>query len=189
MLTDKEFFDVERKAGITPENKGYLNLHYGLADWIIKTCKPEHYFEIGIGMGTCLERVLREGNLGYGYDPNQYHTEFFKTRNPILSERALDSLKDAKKHLKESDTVCAIECMEHMTDEVIHDYLKSMSSCKYFVFSSTSKRNADPKKDEDWGHINVKEQNEWVELFAQYGFKLNGQRPPITSWAKLFTRA
>jgi len=39
-----------------------------------------------------------------------------------------------------------------------------------------------------WGHINLKQPDEWARFFAEYGFKLQTTKPPVTEWAQLYAR-
>ncbi len=75
-----------------------------------------------------------------------------------------------------------IEVAEHMTDKELDKLFKSISP-KYILFSSTSERTA---WDLAWGHINVKEQSEWVKLFGSKGYKLVKETNVPTEWSKLF---
>jgi 2-polyprenyl-3-methyl-5-hydroxy-6-metoxy-1,4-benzoquinol methylase len=75
-----------------------------------------------------------------------------------------------------------IEVAEHMTDKELDKLFKSISP-KYILFSSTSERTV---WDMAWGHINVKEQNEWVTFFENKGYSLVKETNVPTQWSKLF---
>ena len=53
----------------------------------------------------------------------------------------------------------------------------------YVLFSSTSEKT---DYDEQWGHINVKQQAEWIVMFKRMGYELDRHLFAPTSWSKLF---
>jgi hypothetical protein len=67
------------------------------------------------------------------------------------------------------DTVIAIEVFEHIENNMIHTYLKNLRS-DFFVFSSTPKKS---KTDIIDGHINIKTEFNWINIFGLYGYALN----------------
>ena len=71
MVTDKEFFDIEVEAGITPENPDYYNLMDSVATLILEY--SNNVIEIGAGMGTLGECLQKKGVNYYGIEPNKYH--------------------------------------------------------------------------------------------------------------------
>jgi len=54
------------------------------------------------------------------------------------------------------------------------------------VFSSTPFKDPNYGWDMQWGHINIKQPNEWHSFFLKYGFELTNVVPLITSWASLY---
>jgi 2-polyprenyl-3-methyl-5-hydroxy-6-metoxy-1,4-benzoquinol methylase len=182
-FTDKEFFDYEVDHGWTPENPDYLSLHASTASLIAKY-KPRRVLEIGSGMGTLLECLAKKNIYAAGIDTNPLHRDFFVRRNPSLADRY--SLLDHKFDLGSFDFVASIEVFEHMTDALIHDYMKQLKSL-YFLFSSTPNKST-PEHDENWGHINIKQEAEWVKLFSSYGYKLKKKLTTPAEWALLFKR-
>jgi hypothetical protein len=70
-----------------------------------------------------------------------------------------------------------------MTDKEIKALFKKIKP-KYILFSSTSE--SKPEWDELWGHINIKSQNEWVDLFFDFGYKLIKDLQLPTPYTKLF---
>ncbi len=75
-----------------------------------------------------------------------------------------------------------IETAEHMTDDEIKEIFQHISPI-WILFSSTSTK-ADI--DEKWGHINVKEQNEWDDMFFKLGYRIHKQVPLPTQWSKIY---
>jgi SAM-dependent methyltransferase len=180
-FTDKEFFDWETQHGLTPDNPDYLRLHTFTAN-LIEPYKPRRVLEIGSGMGTLLECLAQKGIYAAGIDPNRFHRDFFVKRNPRLADRY--GLLDHKFKLKRFDFVVSIEVFEHLTDELIHEYMKRLKP-RYFLFSSTPHQTT-PEFDEQWGHINLKQESEWIDLFSKYGYQLEKKLTLPTEWALLF---
>jgi SAM-dependent methyltransferase len=182
-FTDREFFDYEVQHGRTPENPDYLALHAATAGLIAKY-KPRRVLEIGPGAGTVLECLAQKGIYAAGIDSNPFHRDYFIKRNAGLADRY--SLLDHKFDLKSFDFVVSIEVFEHLTDTVIHEYMKQLDS-RYFLFSSTPHKST-PEFDEQWGHINLKPEPEWIRLFSEYGYELKKKPALPTEWALLFKR-
>ena len=182
-FTDKQFFDWEIQNGLTPDNPDYLRLHAFTAD-LIAQYKPRRVLEIGSGMGTLLECLTQKGFYAAGIDVNRFHRDFFLKRNPSLADRY--GLLDHKFKLKSFDFVVSIEVFEHLTDALIHEYMKQLKP-RYFLFSSTPNKTT-PEFDEQWGHINLKQESEWIDLFSGYGYQLEKKLTLPTEWALLFKR-
>jgi SAM-dependent methyltransferase len=182
-FTDKEFFDYEVQHGWTPENPDYLALHAATADLIAKY-KPRRVFEIGSGMGTLLECLAKKGIYAAGIDTNRFHRDFFIKRNPALADRY--GLLDHKLDLKSFDFVVSVEVFEHLTDALIDEYMRQLR-CRYFLFSSTPHKST-PEHDDEWGHINLKQESEWIDLFSKYGYQLKKKLTLPAEWALLFKK-
>ena len=134
--------------------------------------------EIGAGLGTLGECLIAKGCDYYGIEPNKYHREFAKDRGIELHE-----LKDYPSHCQ---MVVSIEVFEHLTDKQIDAYLKSITA-KYFYFSSTPYTTTE-EFDTWWGHINIKQVDEWIELFAKYGYVLDRKITIPTDWSLIFRK-
>ena len=74
----------------------------------------------------------------------------------------------------------------------VYDWVKKLKlnlfkkiSPKYVLFSSTSVKT---EWDFAWGHINVKEQDEWVNMFNGFGYKLLKEMKYPTEYTKLFIK-
>jgi 2-polyprenyl-3-methyl-5-hydroxy-6-metoxy-1,4-benzoquinol methylase len=182
-FTDQEFFDYEVEHGRTPDNPDYLALHAATADLIAKY-KPRRVLEIGPGMGTILECLAKKGIYAAGIDSNRFHRDFFIKRNPALADRY--GLLDHKFELHRFDFVVSIEVFEHMPDALIHEYMKPLKP-RTFLFSSTPHKST-PEFDEQWGHINLKQESEWIDLFSEYGYQLKKKLTMPTHWTLLFKR-
>lgn len=174
--TDKEFFDYELSIGVTPENPDYFNLMNGVAN-IIKNYS-RNIIEIGSGMGTLGECLIHKGCDYYGIEPNKFHRDFAYSRGIVLN--------DLGNYPNHCQMIVSIEVFEHLTDEQIRNYLSTIK-CQYFYFSSTPYRTTD-EFDAWWGHINLKSEEEWINLFAEFGFKLDKKLTIPTEWSLLFRK-
>jgi 2-polyprenyl-3-methyl-5-hydroxy-6-metoxy-1,4-benzoquinol methylase len=180
-LTFEEFFEVEKQAGWTPDNEAYKNLHYSLGQWIEKTFSPKLVIEIGSGSGALLEYFTRNAIHALGFDPCAPAQAYFAQRNPTSAHAyVVQHVKDVQ--LPENiDVLVSIEVWEHISDDELRLLLEQMKThVKYFVFSSTP--HSDPN-DDIWGHINIKSEEEWLKLFAEYNFFLSKHKPSVTPWA------
>ena len=172
--SDKEFYDYEVSIGVTPENPDYYNLMDQVAYNISLIAKD--VIEIGAGMGTLGECLLKRNCSYYGIEPNKYHREFAKTRGI--------ELHDLGDYPNKCDLIISIEVFEHLTDRQINDYLSTIEA-KYFYFSSTPHLTT-PEFDNWWGHINIKQENEWISLFNKFGYKLIAKNGMPTDWTLIF---
>jgi hypothetical protein len=176
IATDKEFFDYELAGGITPDNPDYYNLMDQTADIITQYSKD--VIEIGAGMGTLGECLKKKGINYYGIEPNKYHRDFAYSRGVILG--------DLEDYPKNCHMLVSIEVFEHLTDEQIRDYLNAIE-CQYFYFSSTPNKTTE-EFDLWWGHINLKSEDEWMKLFAEFGFTLEKKLTLPTEWSLIFKK-
>ena len=174
--TDKEFFDHEINNGITPHNPEYLNLMLATSDIVVKYAND--IIEIGAGLGTLGVCLIAKCCTYYGIEPNKYHRDF-------ALDRGIE-LHDLNGYPKSCEMIVSIEVFEHLTDHQIDEYLKNIEST-YFVFSSTPHKTTE-EFDTWWGHINLKSEEEWITLFAKYGYKVYEKLSIPTTWSLLFKK-
>jgi len=174
--TEKEFFDHEISIGVTPENPNYWALMDGTANIIKNYART--VIEIGAGMGTLGECLEHKGITYHGIEPNRYHRDFARSRGINLHD-----LGDYPSH---AQMIVTIEVFEHLTDEQINEYMESIEA-KYLYFSSTPYTTT-PEFDSWWGHINIKQVDEWIEFFAEYGYTLEKRLTIPTDWTLLFRK-
>lgn len=172
-LDPQGFLDKEIEYGITPDNPAYYTLMSAASDLVAKYSKGL-VVEIGAGVGTLGEVLISKGIDYYGIDPSLPHRNFAAKRGV--------KLHDITGYPTKCSVVVSIEVFEHMTDEQVHDYLKVLKA-DFFIFSSTSHRT---ENDVYWGHINVKEQAEWIYIFNHYGWVLIDEPKCPTEWTKVF---
>jgi hypothetical protein len=77
-----------------------------------------------------------------------------------------------------------IEVAEHMTDQEIEKALNAIDP-KYILFSSTPETT---EWDLDWGHINIKQEAEWIAMFETLGYKVIDKPNTPTTWAMMLER-
>jgi 2-polyprenyl-3-methyl-5-hydroxy-6-metoxy-1,4-benzoquinol methylase len=174
--TEKEFFDYEISIGVSPHNPDYWNLMAGTSN-IIKNY-AQSVIEIGAGMGTLGECLEHKGIEYYGIEPNKYHREFAYNRGQLL--HGLDNYPNR------CGMIVSIEVFEHLTDEQINEYLESIEA-NYLLLSSTPYTTTE-EFDAWWGHINIKQTDEWVNFMAEYGYSLYHRLTIPTDWTLLFKK-
>jgi 2-polyprenyl-3-methyl-5-hydroxy-6-metoxy-1,4-benzoquinol methylase len=184
-ISHKEFFEAEISMGITPDNPDYLRLHYNFGQFIIDRFKPKRTLEIGAGVGTLLEYLLKKNVEAVGIDLNPYEKEFFDNRNPSFANSyQIMNITVVDKYINfPIDVLISIEVFEHITDKELLSIIPYLSKvCNYFVFSSTPERT---DWDLQWGHINVKDTPEWIQFFSPW-FEIIEHLKAPTQWTLLF---
>lgn len=174
--SEKEFFDHELSIGVTPENPEYFELMDRTAN-IIKNY-ARNVIEIGAGMGTLGECLEHKGIDYYGIEPNKYHRDFARSRGITLH--------DLGNYPTHTQLIVSIEVFEHLTDEQLTEYLTSIQA-EYLYLSSTPYATT-PEFDEFWGHINLKQVDEWVEFMAKFGYSLYKRVDIPTPWSLIFKK-
>ena len=155
-------------------------------------------FEFGSGLGFFLSACQRINLYKHvGYDINPYEREFAISKgidpNRYLLAKWVTKYQLGRYELKTHgsyDAIYSTEVFEHMTDEQISFVMPILyKACnKYFYFTSTPHASADPAWDIEWGHINLKQKDEWVAMFARHGFDLLREATEVTPWGLLFVK-
>lgn len=186
-LSLKEFFETELRAGQTQEDPNYKRLHYYLGKVIEQRLNPQSILEIGCGTGALLEYFIRATNVEYiGVDINPYSRDYFLDRNPGYENNY--ALKDILEFpiTTYGDLVVSIETMEHIEQDIIDVILPKLARhYKWFYFSSTPFKTT-PEQDEEWGHISIHADHQWVRLFRKHGWIFNSWMDTPTEWSMLF---
>jgi 2-polyprenyl-3-methyl-5-hydroxy-6-metoxy-1,4-benzoquinol methylase len=172
MVSEDLFLKSELDAGIHHNNGAFVHLCHATAN-AVKGLGIETVMDYGCGTGVYSYAFMNEGF-------NVVAWEKFKAHKDYISEK-LPQIKIIDEPIT-TDLMLFIEVAEHMTDKELDKLFKSISP-KYILFSSTSERTA---WDLAWGHINIKEQTEWLELFEKKGYRLVRDTNVPTSWSKLF---
>ena len=172
MVSEDLFLKSELDAGIHHNNGAFVHLCHATAN-AVKGLGIQTVMDYGCGTGVYSYAFMNEGF-------NVVAWEKFKAHKDYIAEK-LQQIKIIDEPVT-TDLMLFIEVAEHMTDKELDKLFKKIQP-KYILFSSTSERTA---WDLAWGHINVKEQSEWVKLFESKGYSLVKETNVPTEWSKLF---
>lgn len=189
MIDNKFFFDKSVELGFTTRDyESLVNLHINGARTLqIMGCKS--VFEFGSGLGFFLSACQRIGLYNFmGYDINPYERDFAISKGIDPGRYLLGDF--ARLKISKYDAIYSTEVFEHMVDGELNAVLpKLYKACnKYFYFTSTPHASADPAFDIEWGHINLKQKDEWIALFKSHGFDCLQDANEVTSWGLLFVK-
>ena len=198
MVDHKYFFDKSVELGFTTRDyESLVNLHENGA-WTLKIMGCTSVFEFGSGLGFFLSACQRLGLYRHvGYDINPYERDFAISKgidpNRYLLGKWITKYKQGRYELKtygSYDAIYSVEVFEHMTDKDISVVMPILyKACnKYFYFTSTPFYSADPAFDKEWGHINIKQKEEWIALFYHYGFDYLQDAKDVCSWGMIFKK-
>lgn len=156
-------------------NPQFVSLAESVAHFL-KGINPGKIIDYGCGTGVYAEVCRQKGLDITAVDIWDAHRNYCRQNYPEL---------DVQDKPFKADTMLWIEVAEHMTDEEIKNVLDVIQPSQ-ILFSSTS---GTTPWDEDWGHINIKPQAEWVRFFKKLGYKLHGKPNTPTTWSKHFVKA
>jgi len=187
MIDNKFFFDKSVELGFTTRDyESLVNLHTNGARTLqIMGCTS--VFEFGSGLGFFLSACQRVGLYKHvGYDINPYERDFAISKGIDPGRYLIGKFKTHGSY----DAIYSTEVFEHMTDAELRKVMPVLyNACKkYFYFTSTPHASADPAFDIEWGHINIKQKDEWIALFKQHGFDFMQDATDVCSWGLLFTK-
>ena len=189
MVDNKYFFDKSVELGFTTTNyESLVNLHTNGAKFL-QSLGCESVFEFGSGLGFFLSACQRVGLDNHvGYDINPYERDFAISKGIIPMNYLLANGELIL--IRQYDAIYSTEVFEHMTDAELNKVMPVLyNACnKYFYFTSTPYASADPAWDIEWGHINIKQKEEWIELFKKQGFDFLQNVTDVTSWGLLFVK-
>ena len=187
MIDNKFFFDKSVELGFTTRDyESLVNLHTNGARTLqIMGCTS--VFEFGSGLGFFLSACQRVGLYKHvGYDINPYERDFAISKGIDSGRYLIGKFKTHGSY----DAIYSTEVFEHMTDAELRKVMPVLyNACKkYFYFTSTPHASADPAWDIEWGHINIKQKDEWIALFKKHGFDYMRDANEVTSWGLLFVK-
>lgn len=177
---DAQCFQWELANGISLENEGFVNLYTATAKTIADIVQFNKFTDLGGGVGAYSKAMRELGKEVHYYDGNIHHHEY-------ASEHKVANVYhygDFTKMVIRGDLVAMIEVAEHIHDAQLVPFLQRVE-CNYFHFSSTPHTH---KMDADWGHINLKQEHEWIALFELCGFELLQKMQLPTMWSLLFKK-
>ena len=189
MIDNKFFFDKSVELGFTTRDyESLVNLHTNGARTLqIMGCKS--VFEFGSGLGFFLSACQRIGLYNHvGYDINPYERDFAISKGIDPGRYLLGDF--ARLKISKYDAIYSTEVFEHMVDGELNAVLpKLYKACnKYFYFTSTPFTSTIPEWDIEWGHINIKQKDEWIALFKKHGFDYLQDATDVCSWGLLFVK-
>ena len=173
LITEEEFLEYELNAGIGMHNQFFKDLARNSVEQI-KDLPIKSVLDYGAGTG-----VYSDAYFQAGYDIVAY--EIFQSHRDYM-QKYVGYVEIVKEPIT-TDLLNFIETAEHMTDKELN-YLFSKIKPKYILFSSTSQRV--PGFDESWGHINIKEQEEWDSFYKSKGYTKIKDLSLPTTWSKLY---
>ena len=189
MIDNKFFFDKSVELGFTTRNyESLVNLHTNGARTLqIMGCTS--VFEFGSGLGFFLSACQRIGLYNHvGYDINPYERDFAISKGIDPGRYLLGDF--ARLKISKYDAIYSTEVFEHMVDGELNAVLpKLYKACnKYFYFTSNPFTSTIPEWDIEWGHINIKQKDEWIALFKKHGFDYLQDATDVCSWGLLFKK-
>jgi len=173
LITEEEFLEYELKNGIGMHNEFFKDLARNSVEQI-KHLEVSSVLDYGAGTGVYADAYYQAGYDIKAFEIFKPHREYIKQYIPYLEivDKPITT-----------DLLNFIETAEHMTDIELN-YLFSNIAPKYILFSSTSQRI--PGFDESWGHINIKDQDEWDSFFKTKGYTKIKDLTQPTTWSKLY---
>jgi len=165
-ITDKEFLRQGIEWGISAENQAFMQLAMGAMQQI-QGLPVKTVLDYGAGVGAYAESARKLGYDVFAYDiwescrgyMKQYFPELKQCDEPITT-----------------DLLVMIEVAEHMTDIEVHN-LFSQIQPTFILFSGC---NTSTVNDEYWGHVNIKQPEEWHEFLKRYGYQVREKVPTPT---------
>lgn len=177
---DRKCFDYEMDNQIRLDNDGYVNMFKETALQVNDLINFKTFADVGGGVGAySLAMKSIDKHVTY-YDLNKHHLGYALLHDVANVYKQCDITETQIK----ADIVASIEVMEHITDDKLHQMLNNIE-CNYFHFSST------PHKtdwDAEWGHINIKQEKDWIEFFEQHNYELLTKISVPTQWSLLFKK-
>lgn len=172
MISPKEFLELELANGISADNANFMQL----AKQTVNQLRIDYstVLDFGAGTGVYSEAFRQSGKYVKAYEIWDEHREYIRQKFPLvwIVDQPVTT-----------DLMLFIEVAEHMTDDELVALMSKINP-KFILFSSTSDVN--PGFDEDWGHINIKEQSDWIYFWARCGYEFVQDLGFPTSWSKLF---
>jgi 2-polyprenyl-3-methyl-5-hydroxy-6-metoxy-1,4-benzoquinol methylase len=174
MITQEEFLNAELEMNLTMQNPDFVALAEHVSNYVRKY-QFRTILDYGCGTGVYSEVARKNGENVLAMDIFKSHRDYCKANYPLLKVIARP---------KPADLMYFIEVAEHMTDEEIEVAVSAVNP-NLILFSSTPNIT---ENDADWGHINIKQEDEWVNHFEKMGYKLIDKPQTPTLWALMFKK-
>lgn len=174
-ITEQEFLRAEvEDMNLTMRNKAFVNLAKSVAEYC-KKFDAKNVIDYGCGTGVYSEVMRQEGFDIMALDVFKSHRDYCKEQYPDLKVIAKP---------KPAELMLFIEVAEHMTDEEIVKAIDAIEP-RLIVFSSTPHKTPN---DEEWGHINIKQEPEWIEFWDTLAYKVIERPQTPTGWTLMLEK-
>lgn len=144
---------------------GHLNkthLDHGALDWLVKEFHIKSFLDIGCGPGGMVELAEKSGLNALGIDGD--HTlERYNPQRFIIH----DYTKGIVELDRKFDLAWSVEFLEHVEEQYMPNYMHSFQYAKHAVVTYA------PPGTNGHHHVNLQEEDYWLDKFAQYGFMIN----------------
>lgn len=174
-ISNKEFLELELAIGISADNPEFVTLCEITANELAMYADIKSVLDYGAGTGVYSNALHNKGFDVKVFELFDTHQAYIKKNYPHL--HIIDKPVT-------TDCLFWIEVSEHMTDKEIDDLFNAIDP-KYIYHSSTHETT---KLDLMWGHINIKTQNEWIQLFRSKGYELIKEVTVPTEWSKIYKK-
>ena len=138
-------------------NKTHLD--NGALNWAIDNLNIQSYLDVGCGPGGMVELAEQKNLRVLGVDGD--HTlERYNPNNFLIH----DFTKGPAPVDQTFDFAWSVEFVEHVYEEYIPNYMSAFQQCNYVLMTYA------PPGWEGHHHVNLKEEDYWIDMFRQYGF-------------------
>jgi len=161
--------------GISADNPLFVALCDATANQLLMYGDIKSVIDYGAGTGVYSNSLHNKGFDVKVFELFDTHQAYIKKQYPQL--QIIDKPVT-------TDCLLWIEVSEHMTDKEIDKLFKTINP-KYIYHSSTSETT---EHDLQWGHINIKTQDKWIELFKSKGYEMIAQPGLPTTWSKIYKK-
>jgi hypothetical protein len=170
-----DYKNVEATMGVALDNQAYVDIFRHALNKVPNEISS--VVDLGAGVGAlCVAAAEKEYTKIVAYD--------------ILEDRDVPEGIDYRFEdftvavIPDVDMYAAIEVFEHIDDEILNRFMNNCPA-KYFLFSSTPHTSP---TDYEWGHINIKQTDEWIDLFDAWGYTVHSCLTYPTPWSLLFIK-
>lgn len=174
MLTPEEFLQEEIEKGRCAENPRFVALAKSTVEQL-NDFRGLSVIDYGAGTGVYANQLLQAGFSVIAQDVWKPHRDYMEAHYPRL---------EVVERPTQADFMVFIEVAEHMQDGEIRAAVAAIDP-GFVLFSSTHIK---ASNDEEWGHINLKQQKTWDLFWGDLGYKKVRDLNRPTRWTKIYQR-